>query len=323
MRRLAVKLSLLVVIPVAMAVAVLPARIIESVRVVSPFRYHLLRADLERDRVRAVALGDSHAGMGFLSPETALQSFAFGGENVREMALKARYLKARLPHLSTVFVQAQPHMFFAHRDWEVRAEYVHALGSGKTGNDRGHALVLDACCRGAIVGVALRSFLRIPVPGPIPDVGPTGYLRYPASVGMAGPSEEAAKREIRSYLGTAPRRSLRETYETMIGELSRDHLEVVLTRYPLSPAYRATIAPAALAEADRYLRDLEHRYGARGCGAWDAFGDPELFFNADHLNEAGARLYWPTLERCVPPAMASAATAASPATAHDEAREGR
>lgn len=321
MRRLALKLVCLVVIPVALAAAAVSSKALESVRVVSPFRYHLLRAELERDHVRVIALGDSHAGMGFLSPDTEVQSFAFGGENVREMALKARYLQARLPRLSTVFVQAQPHMFFVHRDWQVRAEYAHALESRTTGDGRGRTLVLDACCRGAIVGVALRSLLGIPVPGPIPDVGPTGYLRYPGSVGMAGPPEEAAKREIRSYLGTVPQRSLRETYEAMIATLSRDHLDIVLTRYPLSPAYRATIEPATLVEADRYFRDLEHRFGARGCGAWDALGDPGLFFNADHLNEAGARLYWRTLERCVPLAVTTATSAAG--SAHGGTREDR
>ena len=304
MRRLLAKLALLLAVPVAVAAVVVPRTVIDSVRIISPFRYHLVRANLERDRIRAIAVGDSHAGMGFLSPDAAIQSFAFGGENVREMTLKVAYLMARLPHVTSVFVQAQPHMFFAHRDWAVRAEYAGALDAA-AGADAGRAAALDPCCRGAIVGVALRSFLHIPVPVPIPDIGPTGYLKYPPRSG-AGPSEDDAKREIRSYLGTAPQPSLRETYEMMIRDLKRTGVDVVLTRYPLSPAYLATIEPSALAEADQYLRGLEARHGARACGAWDAVPDPQLFFNADHLNEAGAHVYWPRLARCLPSAIASA-----------------
>jgi hypothetical protein len=298
------KILVLVALPSALIVAIAPQRAVESTRFISPHRYQLWHAIGMKDRIRALAFGDSHAAMGFRSSDPAAYSLAFVGENVSEIVLKARVSVPVLSNARTIFLQAQPHMFYPHRGGGARAEYVEWLGSAQSVDPRPFTVLLDPCCRGGIPGVALREFFHIPVAPPIPDVDADGFLRYPTSLRITKSFESDARREVLTYAETFANRDLQERFAQLVSELVRGHRRVVLTRYPLSPEYLRELGAGPLTEADRFFSQTAEHLGAAQCGAWDAITDHRLFFNADHLSPQGASLYWhDTLSRCADEAI--------------------
>jgi len=181
---------------------------------------------------------------------------------------------------------------------------------GKTGADSGHQQ------RSLITGMAparggtSAAHDRAPDPprhlvssedAPVPEIGQNGYLIYPLSAVPPGTRVEQATREIHSYGSTMPVPQLREAFEQLIDDLLAARLRVVLMRYPFSPEYLAMMPRDVMAEADAFITNLSQNRGLLVCGAWDTYADQKMFFNADHLNDEGARRYWPTIARCLTP----------------------
>lgn len=294
-RRLALKLVLLLA-PAVAVVALNASRVDDAVRFVSPFRHQILEVQRAGPAVRAVGLGDSHAGMGLRPLSPQVWSLAFIGENVPEMRTKFTYIAPRLPRLRAVLVQAQPHQFFAHRDRGIGAD--HAALASAWDTDNPVALLLDPCCRGELPGVMLRLLAGLPPP-PTLEIGPRGYLRFLPTVRES--LDAGAAREVSSYGALRPAPALRAAFEDLVRQVRARNVEVVLTRYPLSPAYRRALPADVVREADAYLGRLAQRERLIECGGWDAVDDDALFFNADHLNEHGAEVYWPVLAGCLRP----------------------
>ena len=111
------------IIALALIMAFIEPLATDGIRHLSPFRYQLLLAEEAASGVRVLALGDSHTGLGFLSPDPRVRSVGFAGETIPEMALKFRYLRQKFPNLSVIALQAQPHMFFPHRIADPKPAY--------------------------------------------------------------------------------------------------------------------------------------------------------------------------------------------------------
>ncbi len=287
----------------------------DGIRRLSPFRYQILTAELDAAAVQALAIGDSQAGLGFRSQDRHARSVAFPGETVLEMALKIQYLVPKLPAVSVVAIQFQPHLFFLHRDAPPKPPYLELVkGHGVFHPFEGMLRQFDPCCRSAMPKLVARHLLGLPLAEPEPDVGENGYLLYGPHKVAPGTRTEQAVREIASYGSTEPVPSLRVAYEQLLDRLQARGVAVVLVRYPLSPEYLAIVPPTVLAEADRYGTALVRARHVSMCGAWDAIANPAQFFNADHLNQDGARAYWPTIAQCLArymPGMEADATASS------------
>jgi hypothetical protein len=288
-----IKVLLLTLPPIALVSAVAPPRALDSMRAISPLRYQVYRAAALGNSIRAIAVGDSHAALGFQSADAFVYSLAFPGENLAEIVLKARRVVKILPRLRAVFLQAQPHMFFQHRAGAAREEYAMLFGESNAAiRPTPFQLMLDPCCRGEIPGVAVKMFLGIPVGLPIPEIGPTGFSKYPPTFRYRGDLASDARREVASYVQTLANPELRRRFADLVAELRRQDIEVILTRYPLSPAYRAALGKQAFDDAEGFFRGLEAERGTSACGSWEAFSDPVMFFNSDHLSHEGALYYW-------------------------------
>src|SRR4051812_19356456 len=104
MSRFLIKVILLTGIPAVFVAAVAPARALDSVRAISPLRYQIYRAATLGDSIRTIAIGDSHAALGFHSTDPSVYSLAFPGENLAEIILKTRRVVTMLPRLHSVFL---------------------------------------------------------------------------------------------------------------------------------------------------------------------------------------------------------------------------
>jgi hypothetical protein len=302
MSRFLLKVALLTVVPAALVAVVAPSRALESVRAISPLRYQVYRAAALGDAIRTIALGDSHAALGFRSADPSVYSLAFPGDNLAEIALTARFAAATLPATREVFLQADPHMFFPQRSGGPRDDQRLLFEGGDGVPKSSIGLMLDPCCRGEIPGVALKSFLGIPVALPIPEIGPTGFSLYPDSLRFRGDFAADARREVAGYGHATPDAGLQRRFSDLVAELRARGIDVVLTRYPLSPEYREALGAEAFAAAGQFLASLDAAHGARGCGAWDVYDDRSLFFNSDHLAPDAADRYWAdVLSRCLVP----------------------
>jgi hypothetical protein len=274
----------------------------EGIRHLSPFRYQLLLTEEAAPTVRALAIGDSHTGLGFLSPDPRVRSVGFAGETIPETALKVRYLRQKFPSLSVIALQVQPHMFFPHRNIAPKPAYITLLNGRGVFHPFEHSLrQFDPCCRGSMPKIAFYHLIGFPLPKPVPEIGQNGYLLYPLDAVPPGTRLEQAEREIRSYGSTTPVPQLREAFEQLIDDLLTARLQVVLVRYPFSPEYLALMPTEAMGEADTFIKSLSQKRGLTVCGTWDVYTEQGYFFNADHLNDEGARHYWPTIARCLAP----------------------
>ena len=266
---------------------------------ISPFRYQLWLAERSEPPVTAIAVGDSHAGMGFYAPPGPVKSVAFAGESVRETRLKLEFVLPRLKDLKIVYLQAQPHMFFPHRDMIPKIFY-QDLVQARSFNPLEHVLAqFDSCCRARVLPETLRALAGGPPTPPEPKIEPNGYLDYATPVLHVGDFKRLAANEVASYGELRFSKQLLEEYQAMIAMLKAKGVESVLVRYPLSKSYRAVLPGAMVQRADEFFSGLTEQYGLRRCGDWAAFEDEGLFFNADHLNRSGANLYWMMIEPCL------------------------
>ena len=298
MRRLVLKLIALAA-PVSLLVAaVVSAHAIGGVRFIAADRYQAYRALELGASLHAVAVGDSHAALGFRSEHAAVYSLAFPAELLSETALKAGFAQASLPRLRVVFLQAQPHTLSRRRAGEPRETYRELFATVPGRLPRWWELAADPCCRSELVVAAFRDALDAPFGRLVPDIDPAGFAKYPETLRLRGDRAAAARAELGD--GLTLDGPMQQTYRELVLRLRADGLDVVLTRYPLTPEYLAVAGTHVLEQTRQFLDALERASGARRCGAWDAIRDPALFLNADHLTPEGAQTYWrQTLVHCV------------------------
>ena len=290
---LVLKAAAVVLVPAAVAAAALVPMLMPAVRAIAPLKFQTLLAAEQAPGIRVAALGDSHAALGFRPTDPGVFSLAYPGENIYEAALKLDLMLDRMPHLRAVAIQAQPHMFFPHRQYGPRAEYLALKGLLQKPLV---ALLRDPCCRGALPGMALRAAIGLPLAEPLPLIEPSGYSVYPSHVPLDRTAQ--ARHEISSYIELVPVPALRREFASLAARLRHRGIDVVLTRFPLSQAYMSALPPAAFADADEFFGRLAGELHLKTCGRWDAFADESLFYNADHLTPEGATTYWQILGPC-------------------------
>ena len=136
------------------------------------------------------------------------------------------------------------------------------------------------------------------LPKPVPAIQQNGYLLYPLPKRESRDLMAEARREVGSYQSIHAVRGLRRAYTALVANLAERKIDLLLTRYPLSPEYRGVLPAAAFADGEAYFTSLVARYDVRQCGSWSAIEDPALFYNSDHLNAQGAAGYWTVLKAC-------------------------
>jgi hypothetical protein len=292
-RKLMLKTAAVVLVPAVAAAAALVPMLMPAVRAIAPLKFQTLLAAEQAPRIRVAALGDSHAAMGFRPSAPGVFSLAYPGENIYEAALKLDLILDSMPQLRAVAIQAQPHMFFPHRQYGPRAEY---LALKALLEKPLVALLRDPCCRGALPGMALRAAIGLPLAQPVPLIEPSGYSVYPSHVPLDRAAE--ARHEISSYMTLEPVPALRREFTNLVARLRQRRVDVVLTRFPLSQAYLSTMPPQAFTEADEFFGRLAGELQLKTCGRWNAVADESWFYNADHLTPEGATMYWQILEPC-------------------------
>ena len=282
----------------ALLIALIAPTATDTIRRVSPFRYSFLRIEQARSLIQVFALGDSHTGMGFRSPDPRLQNISFGGESIRQMQVRYDYLKGHMPNARAVTLQYQPHMFFPLRDiseHRVRhLAYRQLLAGGEEFHPlEGLLLQFDPSSRVKMPQMLARRILGLDLPRANPWIGETGFFHQDKTPSRA--FADHARQLIDRYHGTEALPALRTAYENLIADLQAGGLRVILVRYPLAPQYRAALPNESRAEAERYYSDLIERFGVDHCGSWDAITDDRLFFDTDHLSPEGAEIYWETV----------------------------
>src|SRR5688572_12755401 len=219
---------------------------------ISPMRYQLGLVVAAGPAVRTLAIGDSHASLGFRPAADGTMNAAFPGENTADMRLKLRYLVPRLPNLKLVLLQAQPHIFYPHRVRTANPPYRYLLegGPGFHPFERWWDQ-FDPCCRTQVLPQALLAVLEKQPRGYDLAFLPNGnayFLRHPPYPRSQFP--QLAAREAASYGGRRADDGLVSEYEGMIGDLKRAGIQVVLVGYPLAGSLWEAIGEAAMQEAD-------------------------------------------------------------------------
>lgn len=284
----------------------------EAVERYSPMRYQLMLAEKHASETLIIAVGDSHTGLGFDSLDRRVNSIGFPGEAVPEMMEKLKLLLPRLPKLKAVLLQAQPHMFYRHRDFGVRAPYREMnQGRGVFHPFEKILLQFDPCCRGQVLKYASKEwrkrFWRLvgrDQAASEPDIDPVikenGFLIYKPNPKLPLDRHDQAKAEFNSYVAFAPIPRLRDSYEEIVTMLKQRGVLVLLTHYPLAQEYLEGIPIDARRDAEEFFKTIASRYSLETCGSWEAFKDrQDMFLNSDHLSEAGAKAYWPVLAQCI------------------------
>ncbi|MBM3368575.1 MAG: hypothetical protein FJY43_09925 [Betaproteobacteria bacterium] len=267
---------------------------------ISPMRYQAAVVERAGARVTLLALGDSHAGLGYLPKLEGAMNAAFPGETIGEMRLKAELLVPRIAPDAVVLLQAQPQMFFAHRKRPASRPYK-ALRGADSHPLAGLLPQFDPCCRAQVLPEALAALGGRGFPAAHPEVGATGFIRY--SHLLAYPHEkfpELARREVASYGSEAPLPELITEYESLVRALAGTGRRVVLAQYPLSQSLWEAAGPGMLNALQARIRAIAAGHGLEVCGDWSPYPD-ELHLNPDHLNQDGARCHAELLERCAAP----------------------
>lgn len=252
--------------------------------------------------VRLLAIGDSHAALGFrpAPADRGLASAAFPGESVRDIRLKLRYLQPRLPNLAQVLLQAQPHMLYPSRDRPPAPQYLELSARDASF----HPLErwwdqFAPCCRARVLPEALHAARGRPPAQFVPAIGAGGFIDYSGHAPYARERfAELAAKEVASYGGTRIVPSLAREYESLIEESLRSRVRVTLVRYPLAESYWQALGEAAMREADAYFSAVASRLGLRTCGSWAPWPD-NLHLNPDHLSPEGAARYHADLQACL------------------------
>ena len=267
---------------------------------ISPMRYLAALAERAGAKVTLLAIGDSHAGLGYLPQSAGAMNAAFPGETIVEMRLKAELLVPRIAADAVVLLQAQPQMFFAHRKRPSARPYLELRGAD-THPLAGLWSQFDPCCRARVLPEALAALGGRGFPEAHPEVGASGFIRYARL--PAYPREmfpELARREVASYGSAAPLPELVEEYELLVRVIAGTGRRVVLAQYPLSQSLWDAAGPATLNALQARIRDIAARHALKICGDWSPYPD-ELHLNPDHLNQDGARRHAQLLERCAAP----------------------
>jgi len=266
---------------------------------ISPMHYQLGLVVAAGPSVTTLAVGDSHASLGFRPSAPGTMNAAFPGENTADMRVKMRYLVPRLPNLKLVLLQAQPHLFYPHRVRTANRQYLNLLEGGpgfhpfeRTGGQ------FDPCCRARVLPEALHAvFDGQPQGYPLAFLpnGNAYFPRHPPYPLSRFP--QLAAQEAASYGGRRADDGLVSEYEGLIEDLKRAGIRVVLVGYPLNGNLWKEIGEAAMQEAAARFQAIAARHELRICGNWMPLHD-ELHLNPDHLNPEGARRFSPLIEQC-------------------------
>lgn len=274
---------------------------------ISPMRYQLHLVESAGRAVEVLGVGDSHTALGLYPDRPGVMNAAFGGESVREIRIKLRHALPRLPGLKLVLLQSQPQMLYPHRDRPL-AEPYRQLAGKKDFHPEAHPdfhplagwlTQFDPCCRARALRETLHAISGRADKGPGPlKVLHNGYLDYTRHAKYERARfHELAAAEIASYRGDRPVPSLAAEFAALIDDLLAAGIRVVLVKYPLSQSYWQAIGEDRMRDADELFRRTAESRGLARCGSWLPLPD-ELHFNPDHLTLAGAKQYWPVIERC-------------------------
>jgi hypothetical protein len=243
----------------------------------------------ERPAVTALFVGDSHVAQldNELLPDD-LYNVAWGGDSLREVYAKLRYLLWRGCAIRTLYLTADPHMFGADRLQSTNRAFVDPyllVTRSRYGLEQGWpAAVLNSI---PLFNDDFVQYLkkRIALSLHRNDEG----MRHLDEVAWSNLTEEERARRARQdgiadHLGIGDYAAPFLWYERIV-TLAREHdIRVVTIEYPVHAAYAA----AASASAEQRVRAELRRLGVPLLDFHAAFTDPSYFSDPDHVSRKGA-----------------------------------
>jgi hypothetical protein len=278
----------------------------------------------DRPHVRSVFAGDSHVQQlqnELLAPDA--YNIAFGGDSLREVYAKLRYVLARPNEIDTLFLTADPHMFGTGRLQSSNRAFVDRYllwTRSPYGLPKGWpSAALDAV---PLFNDDFVQYLKKRLAGALKRDGVRAAEdEDPASWGKLAESERIA---IARSTGEMDHVGIGEHLEPFVW-LARiaalaeaHHVRVIAIQYPAHPSYLESISEqaAATVRAEFASVGIREVLDFRG-----VITDPRFFVDPDHLDREGAiallrlidaRTGQQLLARGIQPAPTSL-TAASPA----------
>jgi hypothetical protein len=259
--------------------------------------YHVqVKEVLSRPHVHTLFAGDSHVAHVLndrlnADPNAEAYSLAVGGDSFREVYAKVRYVVQRSPHIDTLFITADPHMFGKGRLQSSNrsfADWYFLVARDWSGLQRNWASTLmnqvplfndDFVQYLRKVFASMTSKSHRSVSEDADNVSSWVQLTD------AQRAEKARETGIGDHAGVGEFSEPFDWYKKIFA-LAREHnIRVIGVRYPVHPLYAAEAPPAKIAAIDRFLRDE----GMTGIvDMRDAFNDPRSFDDPDHLNSQEA-----------------------------------
>jgi hypothetical protein len=253
--------------------------------------YAKVNGIFDRPHVRVVFAGDSHVQQlanDLLASDA--YNIAFGGDSLREVYAKMRYVLASPNEIDTLFVSADPHMFGTGRLQSSNRAFVdrYLLATRSPyGLPKGWpSAALDSV---PLFNDDFVQYLKRRLAGALKHQGARGGEdEDPASWGRLPESERTAIARSTGEMDHAGIGEHREPFVWLerIAALARaHHVRVIAILYPAHPSYLESISPQAAATVHAELAALGIRQVLDFRGT---ITDPHLFEDPDHLNRAGA-----------------------------------
>ena len=257
-------------------------------------REHEYHAEVSQyfDRPAASALfaGDSHVAQldNDLLADNAY-NIAWGGDSLREVYAKLRYLLSRQAHIRTLFLTADPHMFGEGRLQSSNRAFVDEyllLTASPYGFDKGWP--------SAALGTV-----------PLFNDDFVQYLKKKVSVSLKHVPVRVEDEDAGSWLALSETEREQQARATGIGDhrgigdhpepfqwfgriaaLAHEHgIRIIAVQYPSHPAYIQAISP----QADALVNAELARAGVTDIiDLRNVFADPSLFKDEDHVSRKGA-----------------------------------
>lgn len=268
--------------------------------------YEVSRLGFESQQgsVSIVFLGDSHVANAVYSPYIpGAYNFAFNGESPIESYYKLKHYLDKGWRPDTVVLQFDVHTFSGYRTDRFRdpAFWKQYLNYWELGLVKGRPqtyLKLWLIGEFAYIGSldeAVYLFLHPPFKREL-EAGFTGRKRVLTSNSQAAILKEAATRTEKHFEGNVPLDpDILNYFLRTLDLLESYDIEVVLIRYPVTTWYIDEVN--ALFSIEEYYQKIDEAIQAQGYQVkildyHDLFwGQDDLFFDTDHLNGEGAKLF--------------------------------
>lgn len=260
-----------------------------------------VEAVLDRPDVHALFAGDSHVASllnDYLNTQPAhgAYSLAFGGDSLREVYAKLRYVLDRKSHIDTLFITADPHMFGKGRLESSNRTFADAyflLAGDSSGLKRGWAsTVMNQV---PLFNDDFVQFLRKSLSVSLGKGRKPVADSHDVAWGDLSESErvtQAGDTGAGDHAGVGEHREPFDWYARILHLARERNIRVIGIRFPAHSAYSAQVPPGQLTKIDDFL----HRNGITAVtDLRDAFTDPHSFQDSDHLSRREAAAFMKVL----------------------------